>query len=86
MAVESQTTTWGQAAEIEDIRALRRYNSLLRGLVFTGEILVYTTLFLTIVVVGWFLHSGNFENAIFTDGTSLSCFLDGSTGEIINVK
>lgn len=86
MAVESQGSSWGQGAEIEDIRALRRYNWILRGLVFAGEMYVLTVLVLVILIVGWFLYSGNFENTIFSDGTSLSCILDGATGEIINVK
>lgn len=86
MAVESQTTSWGRAAKIEDIRALRRYNSILRGCAFAGEMLVYAMLVITILVAGWFLFNGNFENAVFTDGTSLTCFMDGATGEITNVK
>jgi hypothetical protein len=86
MAVESQCSSWGQGAKVEDIRALRRYNWILRGLVFAGEMYVFTALTLVILIVGWFLYSGNFENAIFTDGTSLSCILDGATGEIVNVK
>lgn len=86
MAVESNGSSWGQGAEIEDIRALRRYNWILRALAFAGEMYVLTVLALVILIVGWFLYSGNFENAIFNDGTSLSCILDGATGEIINVK
>jgi hypothetical protein len=47
---------------------------------------VYVLLVTFICIAGAFLFAGNFENAIFADGTSLSCFYDGSTGKIVNVK
>jgi hypothetical protein len=86
MAVEFPNSSWGQSAPVDDIRALRRYNWLLRRLASTGEALVYVLLVTFICIAGAFLFAGNFENAIFADGTSLSCFYDGSTGKIVNVK
>jgi hypothetical protein len=83
---ESLYTSWGKAPVHLDARALRLYNRILEKLVKTGEILVYI---LTVSVLGvflWFLFMGNFENVIFTDGTSVTCILQGKSGEIVNVN
>jgi len=79
-------STWGKPAENKDVRVLRRYNRLLRILSAIGEITVYVLIVLGVLVCGGMLFFGNFENTIFTDGTSVSCMLDGSTGEIVDVK
>ena len=86
MAVDSENTSWGKDAKVEDVRAMRRYNWLLRWTAFFGEVCFFVVLVLAVLVVGGFLIYGNFENAIFKDGTSLTCILDGATGEIFNVK
>ena len=79
-------TSWGKPPEHRDVRALRRYNAILRRLARVGEGAVYLLAVSVIGVFLWFLFTGNFENAIFTDGTSLACILDGNSGEIVNVK
>ncbi len=85
-ADELAYTSWGKPPEHRDVRALRRYNAMLRKLAQAGEIAVYLLAVSVIGVFLWFLFTGNFENAIFTDGTSLTCILDGNTGEIVNVN
>lgn len=81
-----QHSSWGKGSGGLDVRALRRYNRLLKIFALTGEILVPLLLLVYLVVAGVFLYTGNFENVIFQDGTSLSCVLDGTTGEISNVQ
>jgi hypothetical protein len=85
-APKQPNSSWGQPSDHTDIRALKRYNWLLRKLAFVGEVIVYCLTVLIVIVCGGMLVAGNFENTIFTDGTSMSCMLDGSTGEIVNVK
>lgn len=85
-APDTQKSTWGKPFEIDDPRALRRYNALLRGLAFVGEILSHILSALFLLIALGMLFMGNFENTIFSDGTSISCMLEGSTGEIVNVN
>ncbi len=79
-------TSWGHDPEHFDVRALRRYNALLHKLVVAGEWAVVILTLATVICFVGVLFFGNFEDIIFTDGTSLSCILDGNTGEIVNVK
>lgn len=85
-ALPPPNSTWARPPNHKDVRALRRYNKLLRALSRAGEIAVHVLLALVLLVVGGMLYVGNFENIIFTDGTSVACMLDGSTGEIVDVK
>lgn len=84
-AANSAYTSWGKRPEQHDVRALRRYNALLKKVVLLLEIVVYALAVAVVAVFLWVLWDGNFENVIFTDGTSLACILDGNTGEIVNV-
>jgi len=84
--IESATTSWGKRAEHGDVRALRRYNALLQRLMGIGEVSVYLLSALVVALFLWFLYMGNFENVIFTDGTDLTCILNGATGAIVNGK
>lgn len=79
-------STWGRRSDHYDVRALRRYNALLRKLVGAGECCVYLLAIVSATLFLWFLYTGNFENVIFTDGTDLTCVLNGSTGEIVHGK
>lgn len=83
---EPAVTSWGKRAEHSDVRALRRYNALLLRLVSIGEASVYLLTALVVALFLWFLYMGNFENVVFTDGTDLTCILNGSTGEIVDGK
>ncbi len=85
-ASELKFTTWGHEPEHFDVRAQRQYNALLRRMVVLGEWAVVLLTLAVVICFTAFLFFGNFENIIFTDGTSLSCILDGNTGEIVNVK
>ena len=77
---------WGKRAQPSDVRALRRYNAMLLRMASAGEVSVYVLATLSTALFVWFLYWGNFENIIFTDGTELTCVLNGSTGEMINGK
>lgn len=79
-------SAWGKRAEQGDVRALRRYNALLQRLMVVGEASVYVLSTLVVALFLWFLYTGNFENVIFTDGTDVTCILNGATGEIVNGK
>lgn len=83
---ESSYSSWGKPSDHLDVRALRRYNSMLNSLARTGEVMVYVLAIAIVACFLWFLFYGNFENAIFTDGTSLSCIYDGENGEIVDVN
>lgn len=83
---ESSYSSWGKPSERLDVRALRRYNVALNSLVRVGEFLVYALSFAVVAAFLWFMFYGNFENAIFTDGTSLTCIFDGTSGEIVDVN
>lgn len=85
-ATESAHTSWGKRPKHHDMRALRRYSTMLRKLTKIGEAMVFMLVISVVGVFLGFLFTGNFENAIFTDGTSLSCMLDGNSGEIVNVN
>lgn len=85
-AQESNFSAWGRDPEHFDVRALRKYNRLLRRMIMAGEWMVYLLVLAVVGGLSGFLFFGNFENVIFTDGTSLSCILDGNTGEIVNVE
>jgi hypothetical protein len=78
--------SWGRRSDHHDVRAMRRYNVLLRKLATVGECVVYLLAVLSAALFLWFLYFGNFENVIFTDGTDLTCVLNGSTGEIVHGK
>jgi hypothetical protein len=82
----SGETTWGKRPEFSDVRALRRYNALLRGVSTVGEWIATILVWSMVMLALWFLFTGDFEDVIFTDGTSLTCVLDGRTGEIADVK
>lgn len=85
-APDLSNSSWGKRPKVNDTRALRRYVHILRILATTGEMLVPVLALAYVLVAGIFLYTGNFENLKFEDGTSLSCILNGATGEIINVK
>lgn len=85
-AVERLRTAWGRPPEHRDIRALRRYNRVLHRLSIAGECLAGALTALVVGIFIAFLFTGNFENIIFTDGTSLTCVFDGNTGEIIDAQ
>jgi hypothetical protein len=75
-------SSWGCRPELDDVRAFRCYNILLRHLAQAGQFAVFV---LTIAVASTFigfLYAGNFENVIFWDGTDHTCVLDGNTGHI----
>lgn len=77
-----EVSTWGNTGERVDIRALRRYSAWLALALSAGE---WTAIALTVaiaVAMAGTLTYLNFENVIFTDGTSHVCVLDGSTGAI----
>lgn len=79
-------SSWGRPQKHHDTRALRRYNQLLRHLARAGEIVTQVLIVVMCIMFVGLLYVGNFENAIFADGTSLSCIFDGATGKIVNVK
>jgi len=79
-------STWGNTGERVDIRALRRYSTWLALANNVGEwtaILLVVVLAIAMVATLVYL---NFENVIFTDGTSQACVLDGNSGVISNVQ
>lgn len=84
--IESHETSWGKPPIHDDVRALRRYNRLLQQLSAVGEGLIYAGLVVWAAATLAMVFTGNFENLIFKDGTTLSCILDGNTGEITNVR
>jgi len=85
-AHELANSSWGKPDEWVDVRALRRYQTVLSRIAYAGEVLVFVLL--VGVLVGTILLSQtNFENVIFYDnGTEVVCILDGRTGEIVNVQ
>jgi hypothetical protein len=85
-AADTAYTSWGEQPKHVDMRALRTYNAALRKLSLVGEVLTYVLATLFVSMIFWTLFTGNFENAIFTDGTSLTCILDGNSGEIVNAN
>lgn len=83
-AQELLYTTWGKAPDKQDIRAIRRFNDVLRKLAGAGEVLAFVLAIASVAAFLWFLFYGNFEIAIFTDGTSFTCLFDGSNKDIVN--
>ena len=79
-------TSWGQPAEQNNVRALRRFNALLRGLASAGSWMLTLISAAAMVSFGVALFTINFENDIFSDGSTLTCILDGRTGEIGDAK
>ena len=77
-------TSWGKPTEHLDIRALRRYNAMLRTIAGIGEGAYFVMAAGAVCICFAFLFYGNFERGIFSDGTSLTCMIDGITGEVIN--
>jgi hypothetical protein len=77
-------TTWGKPTDRQDIRALRRFNEMLRGVAKLGEILVLVLTTLVVVACLYFLLFGDFETVIFTDGTSSTCLFDGKSEGVSN--
>jgi hypothetical protein len=78
-------SSWGKPTHHLDVRAVRRYNAILRLISHVGEGAYFVMATGAICMFFGFLFFGNFENAIFSDGTSLTCMLDGITGEVVNV-
>jgi len=79
-------TTWGVPDVELDVRALRRYRGFLRVALATGEWLSGLLAIAILVAAVWMVTMTNFENDVFSDGTANSCVLNGSTGEIVNVR
>lgn len=83
---ESPTTSWGKQDRDVDVRALRRYQTMLSRIALLGEIFVFVLLVGVASASIWLVTQTNFENVIFYDGTDSTCVLNGKTGEISNVK
>lgn len=75
-------STWGNTGERIDIRALRRYSGWLAIALSAGEWVGIALAIAIALAMGGTLAYLNFENVIFTDGTSHVCVLDGNTGAI----
>jgi hypothetical protein len=75
-------TSWGEGVKITDVRALRRYNAILRIALNIGSTAATLVAIGAICAYLWFVFKGNFENLIFTDGTNRTCVMDGGTGQI----
>lgn len=80
------TTSWGKQAKEVDVRALRRYQTILSRVGSIGEVLVFILLVAVAGSTIWLVTQTNFENVIFYDGTDAMCVFNGKTGEISNVK
>jgi hypothetical protein len=85
-AHELTTTSWGKPEIEVDVRALRRYHSILSMIGSIGETLVFVLLAAVAASSIWLVTQTNFENVIFYDGTDATCVFNGKTGEISNVK
>lgn len=83
---ELATTSWGKQATEVDVRALRRYQTILSRFGSIGEVLVFILLVAVAGSTIWLVTQTNFENVIFYDGTDAICVFNGKTGEISNVK
>jgi hypothetical protein len=83
---EGPETDWGKRPQFDDVRAFRRYNTILRHLARAGEILVCGLVLAVMSTFLGFLYAGNFENLIFWDGTEHACLMDGATGYISSVE
>lgn len=79
-------STWGNTGEQVDLRALRRYSSWLAVGHTVGEWLAIVLVVAVALAMAGTLAYLNFENVIFTDGTSQACVLDGNSGVISNVQ
>ncbi len=75
-------STWGNTGERADIRALRRYSAWLDRALSVGEAVSIVLAIAIALAMAATLRYLNFENVIFTDGTSHVCVLNGSTGAI----
>jgi len=84
--INDRFTSWGKPPEHREVRVIRRFNRLLHATETTGEWLAISLSLLWVTGALTFLLTGNFENLKFEDGTTLSCVLDGQTGEIRNVR
>jgi hypothetical protein len=74
--------TWGCRPAPEDVRALRRYNLLLRHLGQAGEWTVAVLFVAVLATYLGFLGTGDFTDVVFWDGTNHACVLIGNTGAI----
>lgn len=83
---ELAMSSWGKPDTDVDVRALRRYQSILSRIATVGEVLVIVLLMGILSGAIWLFTQTNFENVIFYDGTDMTCVYDGKTGEIINVQ
>lgn len=79
-------STWGNTGERVDIRALRRYATWLAAVHSAGEWLAIVLVVAIALAMAGTLAYLNFENVIFTDGTSQACLLNGNSGVISNVQ
>lgn len=80
------TTDLDDALSCEpDVRALRRYNQTLRNLSGAGELVGICLAVLLACGTILFTLATNYEDAIFDDGTTNICMIDGKTGEITHV-
>jgi hypothetical protein len=84
--LKSQRTAWGKRTLLEDVRALRTYNALLKRARTVGETLAVCFSAATILGALAFMYLGNFESAIVNDGTSTNCVLDDKTGSTTHGK
>jgi hypothetical protein len=82
--IDPPDSNWGESQATADILVLRRSNQALESINFAGEVACYAALLLLTLSSLSFLVSTNFENAVFSDGTSLTCVIDGRTGNIYN--
>ncbi len=84
--IPGDVSTWGNTGERIDLRALRRYSAWLAFVLTAGEwIAIVLVVAIAIATAGTFTYL-NFENVIFTDGTSHVCVLDGTTGAISDAQ
>lgn len=80
------TSTWGKNSTDIDVRALRRYQKILRAFSSFGEWASFALAHCVLIAIVLLILLTNFENVIFYDGTDMTCVLNGATGEIYNVK
>ncbi len=79
-------SSWGKPQANYGILAERRWNQILGKLVSFTEWFVIALILLEVALILGLVFGVNFENIIFWDGTSLTCMMDGATGEIKNVR
>lgn len=84
--LDSVNTTFGRSKVVSDSLAHKRFLNLLKKSNTIATLVFYPLLFLFVVLTIAATRTINFENTIFSDGTSLSCLYDGSKEEVINVK